>query len=217
MFSISNIKFNKNSISIFVGDNCWDFSITSKKYLKYMDLLKKNIVGVCIFDQITIDNILKSIIFDKSICLELSIIFLKMASIIDGVELFQYISDEYYLPNIVVNVSNTYVVCLDYSSNESFYNYLNRCSWNLNISDIDLVSSKYCLSILDGNYEYIDVNDFYTITDVLEKIYISDNVIIGGSDIIFDLAVSLGIEYVLIDSNSNVQRFFDIVKYFDMC
>ena len=85
---------------------------------------------------------------------------------------------------------------------------------NIDISDVKLVSSKYNLSILE-DIEYIDINDFLTITDVFDKIDLCGCSMIGGNDIAFDLAVSLGVKYVLIDKDSNINRFFDIVKYLD--
>ena len=118
-----------------------------------------------------------------------------------------------FLPYVVVDIGCSYVVCNDYCYIKPILNYLDRCSWNVDISDIDLVSSKYNLSILE-NCEYIDINDFDTITDVLEKIDLCD-FMIGGNDISFDLSVSLGIKYVLIDKDSNINRFFGIVNILD--
>ena len=211
---ISGIVFHGNYIYIFLdSDNSYSFKV-SKKCLKYSDFFNDSLVDVHIFDQLTIDIFLKSIISDKSVCMELSIIFLKCASIYEGVELFQYINSEYFLPYVVVNIGDNYVVCNDYCYIELFLNYLDRCSWNVDISDIDLVSSKYNLSFLD-NKEYIDINDFDIITDVLEKIDLCDCSMIGGEDIVFDLSVSLGIKYVLIDKRSNINRFFNIVNVLD--
>ncbi len=209
---ISDINFCDNTIDIYLDSFNSSFTI-SKECLKYSDFIK-DLIGVYIFDQIAIDEFLKGIIFDKSVCLELSIIFLKCASVYEGVELFQYINDKYYLPYIVVSICDFYVICNDYCYIGSFLKYLDRCSWNVNISDIDLVSSKYNLSFLDNN-EYIDINDFYTISDILDKIDLFDCSMIGGGDITFDLAVSLGIKYILIDKNSNINKFFDIVNMLD--
>lgn len=214
MFMISDIFFKGFSVFIFL-DSCYVSSFRiSKKCLKYFKCVKKKLVDIHIFDQVTIDSILKKNVFDKNVCLELSIIFLKCASMYEGVELFQYINDKYYLPYIVVNVNGFNVVCNDYCYINSFLKYLSMCSWNVDISDIDLISSKYNLSILD-DCEYIDINDFGTITDLLDDIDLHGCFIISGRDIVFDLAVSLGIKYILIDKNSNIDRFFDIVNMLD--
>lgn len=210
---INDISFCNNFIDIVIDDsNKFD---VSKKCLKYSDSIR-NLIGVHVFDQVTIDGILKSIIFDKNVCLELSILFLKCASIYQGVELFQYINNEYYLPYVVVSANDFYVVCNDYCYIESFLNYLDKCSWNVSISDINLISSKYNLILLD-ECEYININDFYTISDLLDKIDLGDCSMIGGCDISFDLSVSLGIKYVLIDNSSNIKSFFNIVNMLDVC
>ena len=214
MFMISDIFFKGYSVYVFLDSGYVSSFKISKKCLKYFKCVKKKLVGIHIFDQVTIDSILKKDVFDKNVCLELSIIFLKCASMYEGVELFQYINSEYYLPYIVVNVNGFNVVCNDYCYINSFLKYLSMCSWNVDISDIDLISSKYNLSFFDNN-EYIDINDFYTISDILDKIDLFDCSMIGGGDIVFDLAVSLGIKYVLIDKNSNIDRFFDIVNMID--
>ena len=208
---INGINFYGNFIDIVIDDN-YRFNV-SKECLKYRYYIKK-LIGIHIFDQVTIDENLKDIIFDKSVCMELSIIFLKCASIYEGIELFQYINSEYYLPYVVVDIGDNYVVCNDYCYIEPFLNYLDRCSWNVDINEINLISSKYNLSILE-NCEYIDINDFDTITDLLDSIDLYGCFMMGGEDIAFDLAVSLGIKYVLIDKDSNINRFFDIVKYLD--
>ena len=207
---INGINFYGNFIDIVIDDS-YRFNV-SKECLKYRYYIKK-LIGIHIFDQVTIDEILKDTLFDKSVCMELSIIFLKCGSIYEGIELFQYINSEYYLPYVVVDIGDNYVVCNDYCYIEPFLNYLDRCSWKVDINEINLISSKYNLSILE-NCEYIDINDFDTITDVLEKIDLCD-FMIGGNDIVFDLAVSLGIKYVLIDKNSNINRFFNIVNILD--
>ena len=214
MFMISDIFFQGNFICVFLDSGYVSSFKISKKSLKYFKCVKKKLVGIHIFDQVTIDSILKRNVFDKNVCLELSIIFLKCASIYEGVELFQYINSEFFLPYVVVNIDDNYIVCNDYCYIEPFLNYLDRCSWNVDINEINLISSKYNLSVLE-NCEYIDVNDFDTITDVLEKIDLCDCSMIGGNDISFDLAVSLGIKYVLIDKRSNINRFFDIVNILD--
>lgn len=208
---ISDIVFFDDFIDIVIDDS-YRFNV-SKECLKYRYYIKK-LIGIHIFDQVTIDEILKDTLFDKSVCMELSIIFLKCASIYEGVELFQYINSEYFLPYVVVSIGGSYVVCNDYCYIEPFLNYLDRCSWNVDINEINLISSKYNLSFLD-NKEYIDINDFDTITDLYYDIDLCDCSMIGGNDISFDLAVSLGIKYVLIDKNSNINRFFDIVNILD--
>ena len=211
---ICGIVFHGNYIYIFLdSDNSYSFKV-SKKCLKYSYFFNDSLVGVHIFDQLTIDIFLKSIISDKSVCMELSIILLNVASIYQNVQVFEYISDEYYLPYIVVNIDNKFIVCNDYCYIKDFICFLNNCTWNIDISDIKLVSSKYNLSILD-DIEYIDISEFLTITDVLDKIDLCGCSMIGGNDIAFDLAVSLGLKYVLIDKDSNINRFFDIVKYLD--
>lgn len=210
MSKISDIFFHDVFLDIFLDSGyCNSFKV-SKKCLKYIESIK-GLIGIHVFDQVSIDNSLKSIIFDKSACLELSIVFLKMASIYEGVQVFQYINDEYYLPYIVLSVDGCYVVCNDYCFIDDVLMYLDRSLWIVDINDVNVVSSKYNLSILN-NIEYIDINDFYTITDVLAKIDLCDCSMIGGNDISFDLAVSLGVKYVLIDSKSDIKKFFDIIN-----
>ena len=214
---INDISFHGNYIDISLDEEDINSFKVTKKCLRYIDSIRNSLDGVYIFDQVSIDNVLKSIVVDKGICLELSIIFLRMASIYQNIQVFQYINDEYYLPYIVFSVDNNYVVCNDYCYINSFFNYLDECFWNLSIDDIKLVSSKYNLSFLNDDIHYICVDDFYTITDILNNIDLNgDNVIVGGNDIIFDLAVSLGIKYVLIDKNSNINSFFDIVNKLDI-
>lgn len=210
---INNIVFYNNFIDIVIN-NSNRFKV-SNKCLRYAFSLKK-LIGIHIFDLVSIDSILKENISNKSVCLELSIIFLKCATIYNGLELFSYISDEYYLPYVVIKVSDKYVVCNDYCYIESFLSYLNRCFWNIDISDIELLFSKYNLSFLD-HLDYININDYFTITDIFDEIDLGDFSMISGSDIVFDLAVSLGIKYVLIDKKTNYKRLFDIVKYLDVC
>ena len=210
---INDISIYSNFIDIVIDDsNRFD---VSRKCLKYSECIKK-LVGVHIFDQVTIDEMLKHNISDKSVCLELSIIFLKCASRYSDLELFSYISDEYYLPYVVFDVGNNYIVCSDYCYVEPFFNYLDRCFWNIDdISDIDIISSKYNLSVLDY-LDYIDISNYFTITDILDEIELDNYSMISGS-IAFDLAVSLGIKYVLINKKTNYKRLLDIVNYLDVC
>ena len=213
-FVISDIFFHGNYIDIVLDSGDSNGFKVSKKCLKYSDSIR-NLIGIHIFDQLAIDSILKSFIFNRCVCMELSIIFLNLASIYRGVQIFEYISDEYYLPYVVVSANGYNVICNDYCYINDFFEFLDNCSWNVDISDINLVSSKYNLCILD-DIEYIDIRDFFTITDVLDRIDLFECLMICGGDIVFDLAVSLGIKYVLLDRNSNINRFFDIIKYLDV-
>ena len=136
---IDNLVFYNNYIDVVI-DNSYRFKV-SNKCLRYGFFLKK-LIGIHIFDLVSIDDILKKNISNKSVCLELSIIFLKCASIYSGLELFSYISDEYYLPYVAICIGDKYVVCNDYCYIEPFIEYLSRCSWNVDISEINEISSN---------------------------------------------------------------------------
>ena len=117
---INDIRFHGDYIDLFLDNGYSNIFKVSRKCFKYVDFLRKNLIGIYIFDQVTIDNILKSIVASKNVCLELSVAFLKIASDYQGVHVFEYINNEYYLPYIVICINGYHVICNDYCYIDSF-------------------------------------------------------------------------------------------------
>lgn len=216
MSKIKDISFFKNDdLSVMINldsGNCCKYSIGSKKYLKYIDKIRKGLIGIEVFDQVSIDDKLINLNIDRSFCMGISSSILKAASEEEGGHLFEYISDVYSVPHIVVDLDGILVLVNDYHFLKPFLDFINNCSDN--ISDIKQILSKYDLDIFSNRYEFIDVDNFFTITEVLDTIddYCDSSIMISGNDIIYDLAFSLGIDYIKIDKYSSVDRFLEIVN-----
>lgn len=223
MSKISNIIFNKidgYNVSILI---CLDsgvsgcYNIKSRKYLRYIDLIKDGLIGMEVFDQVSIDDCLINLNIDRSLCMGISSSVLSVASKEEDVELFQYVSDEYYIPDIVIDVNGVLVLANDYYKIKSFLNFLDSCSWNISDNELNDLLLRYDLDFFNNNYKFIDINEFKTITDIFDVVdeYSDSSIMISESDIVYDLAVALGIDYIKIGKSSNVDRFLKIIDLFD--
>lgn len=224
MSKINNIFFNKVDdfvVSILI---CLDsgvsgeYNITSKKYLRYIDKIRKSLIGMEVFDQVSIDEKLINLNIDRSLCMGISSAVMKVASKEEDVELFYYISEEFYIPSFVVDINGVFVKISDYWQVKPFLSFLDSCSWNVNIDEIKKISLKYRLKLFSDNYKLIDINKLDTVTSIFDFVdeYSDSTIMICGDDIVYDLAVSLGLEYIKLGKDSNFDRFLEIVNLIDI-
>jgi hypothetical protein len=187
MTKISDIVFHEDSIDICLSSGISKcFKVVSCEY----DILKSvsdKIIGVEIFDQPSIDNII-CISDNRTAIFNLSKLFLSLAALEFGTSISNYVGFSKYIPKVF------YVV-----SSDQVYEKISCTSSRNDLSNIFL----YCIhsDFIDYNgstYFIFNIDNCFTITEVVQFVLSSKIPLIFESDdlIVCDLAIGLGIPYI---------------------
>ena len=192
MSRIKDIIIDKNIVNICLeSDNFFRQSVDDE-VVDFCYSIKDRLLGLEIFDQKSIDNIISSC-GNRSVSFSVSKMVLCLGSIEAGVPIFNYIGDNNCIPKVIFDDFEEKLKCLDVNGNSYGYCY---CNDNI-------------ISYNDVDYIVIDINKYFTITDIVEDVFNfkeKDIVLSGDDDIICDLSIGLCIPFIKVRDINIINR-----------
>ena len=188
MSKIKDVCVIDSSVSIILESGVFLKDYYEDSVITFFYSVVDDIVGVEIFDQVRLDDIIRKYDNLDSVFF-VSCIFLRLGAMDMGVSISKYIGDYNFIPSIL------YFDSIDDDLEKvSFYDDINRefIVHNKNDNYIFFDNIKYL---------FVDLENFLTITDFINYFFsLKDKNIIlfSKNNIVYDLASGLGIPYIFI-------------------